>query len=59
MCSLKSEGGLGFRHMKAFNLSLLANLGWRLMHHLESLVSRLLKTKYFLDNFFMEAVAEH
>lgn len=58
MCDPKSEGGLGFRHMKAFNLASLAKLGWRLIRRPNSLVSRLLKCRYFPNSSFMHASAE-
>jgi hypothetical protein len=59
MCTPKSEGGLGFRHMKAFNLSLLAKQEWQLMRHPESLVAQLLKAKYFPTTTFMQPKVEY
>ncbi|XP_019182140.1 PREDICTED: uncharacterized protein LOC109177284 [Ipomoea nil] len=57
LCNPKSKGGLGFRKLHEFNVALLAKQGWRLMIHPESLVSRMLKAKYFPKCDFMEASA--
>ncbi|XP_019179038.1 PREDICTED: uncharacterized protein LOC109174248 [Ipomoea nil] len=55
MCEPKSEGGLGFKRLHEFNLALLAKQGWRLLIHPTSLVSRLLKAKYYPTSDFMGA----
>ncbi|KAL0442468.1 UNVERIFIED_CONTAM: putative mitochondrial protein [Sesamum latifolium] len=47
MCGSKLNGGLGFRNLEAFNLALLGKQLWRLISRPESLVSRVLKAKYF------------
>lgn len=44
----KLAGGLGLRNMQAFNMALLANQGWRILQNPDSLISRVLKKKYFL-----------
>ena len=55
LCTPKSEGGMGFRDLKAFNLALLAKQGWRIMRNPRSLVHKVFKAKYFMDSPFEEA----
>ncbi|XP_019181672.1 PREDICTED: uncharacterized protein LOC109176732 [Ipomoea nil] len=55
LCEAKSRGGLGFKRLHEFNMALLAKQGWRILTNPESLVSRLLKEKYFPRGGFMEA----
>ncbi|XP_041009289.1 uncharacterized mitochondrial protein AtMg00310-like [Juglans microcarpa x Juglans regia] len=43
----KESGGLGFRDFKRFNLALLSRQGWRIIHNPNSLVSMILKQRYF------------
>ncbi|XP_050290016.1 uncharacterized protein LOC126728194 [Quercus robur] len=47
MCESKSNGAMGFKNLKLFNLALLAKQGWRLQVGHDSLVYRVLKAKYF------------
>ena len=54
MCQSKEDGGLGFRSLYEFNLTLLARQGWRLIQNPESLAARLLKAKYFSHNTFWQ-----
>lgn len=54
LCAVKTEGGMGFRDLKAFNLMLLAKQGWRIQRNPSSLVHRVLNEKYFPKCMFKE-----
>lgn len=43
----KEFGGMGFKHLHAFNLSMLGKKGWRLVTNQDTMVSKVLKAKYF------------
>lgn len=49
LCRKKEEGDLAFRYMKAFNLALLAKQMWCLAVNKDSLLSRVLSSKYIPD----------
>jgi hypothetical protein len=51
----KKEGGIGFCDLQLFNKALLARHGWRLLQNPHSLVFRILKSKCFPSNNFLEA----
>ncbi|CAL1408646.1 unnamed protein product [Linum trigynum] len=55
LCAPKSEGGLGFRSFRDFNLALLAKQAWRLLTTPNALWSRLLKGLYFPRGNFLTA----
>lgn len=42
----KSKGGLGFRDLETFNKALIAKQLWRIIEQLDSLASKILKSKY-------------
>lgn len=43
----KSNGGMGFHNLYAFNLAMLGKQGWPIITSPNSLVSRTFKAKYF------------
>ena len=47
ICKSKSEGGMGFRNLQAFNLAMLVKQAWRIMINPNSLIVRIYKAKYF------------
>lgn len=59
MCKPKSEGGMGFKDLRLFNLALLAKQSWRLLTHISSLVHQILKEKYFPHTSMYEAKMGH
>lgn len=55
MCMNKEGGGLGFKDLKKFNLSMLAKQGWRLLNNANPLVTNLMKARYFPNGDFLNA----
>ncbi|KAE8661043.1 hypothetical protein F3Y22_tig00116939pilonHSYRG00032 [Hibiscus syriacus] len=52
LCNLKEDGGLGFRDMAKFNVSILAKQGCRIFMTPTTLVGRLLRAKGLLEKGF-------
>ena len=50
ICIPKTEGGLGFRDLKSFNIALLAKQLWRLVQHPSSLLAKVLKGRCFRNS---------
>ncbi|XP_048501337.1 uncharacterized protein LOC125497714 [Beta vulgaris subsp. vulgaris] len=55
MCSLKCLGGMGFKDLAVFNDALLGRQAWRLINVPHSLLSRVMKAKYFPSCDFIDA----
>jgi hypothetical protein len=55
ICSPRLEGGLGFKRMHEFNLSLVANLGWKLLNTSDCLWVKQLQTKYIKYGDFLSS----
>lgn len=51
----KSEGGMGLRCLKEFNISLLAKMCWQIIHQPDALWVQVLKGLYFPKNDFLFA----
>ena len=51
----KSKGGMGFRDFNYFNKALLAKLCLRLWKSSDSLVSQILRAKYYRNSTILEA----
>ncbi|KAM6569414.1 hypothetical protein CsatB_017399 [Cannabis sativa] len=55
LCSHKSKGGMGFRHLRDFNVAMLAKQGWRLLTRPNSLVAKVFKARYYSNGSFFTA----
>lgn len=55
LCTVKEGGGLEFKRLKDFNVSMLAKQGWRLVTNANPLVTKLMQARYFLDSDFLNA----
>ncbi|XP_060973673.1 uncharacterized mitochondrial protein AtMg00310-like [Cannabis sativa] len=55
LCKYKKSGGMGFRSLHEYNLSLLGKQGWRLLLYQDSLVGPIYKARYFPKCSFLEA----
>ncbi|XP_020889488.1 uncharacterized protein LOC110230528 isoform X2 [Arabidopsis lyrata subsp. lyrata] len=56
---MKQYRGMGFRDLSHFNTALLAKQSWRMLKEPHSLLSRVLKAKYFYKTSLMEAAVGH
>lgn len=50
----KGRGGLGFRDLEAFNLAMLAKQAWRLLKSPDTIIGKMVQSKYFLQTCFLE-----
>lgn len=51
----KSNGGMGFRDFREFNLALLGKQAWRLATQTKTLASKVYKARYFADCHFFDS----
>lgn len=51
----KTIEGLGFKDLVIFNKALLAKQCWRLIQNPDSLISQIIKAKYYLNSSFLES----
>ena len=55
MTESKKVGGMGFRNLIGFNLAMLAKIGYRVLAKPNSMLSIVLRDKYFPNSSFLEA----
>ncbi|XP_058726136.1 uncharacterized protein LOC131597455 [Vicia villosa] len=55
MTSSKSEGGMGFRDFKAFNMAMVAKQGWNIVSKPDTLVARIFKARYFPNSSYLDS----
>lgn len=55
LCTVKEDGGLGFKRLREFNIAMLAKQAWRILNEVNPLVTRLLKARYFPNTSFLNA----
>ncbi|KAG2261177.1 hypothetical protein Bca52824_068256 [Brassica carinata] len=56
MCLPKTEGGMGFRNLFAFNKALLGKQAWRILQNPQSLLSRIYKGRYHRSSTFLQSM---
>lgn len=54
LCRQKKQGGLGFRDIGQFNQALLCKQSWKIWDQPQSLLSRILKGRYFKNGSLLE-----
>jgi len=55
----KIHGGMGFKDLSAFNLSMLGKQGWKFITEPNSLVARIFKARYFPYGSYLKAEIGH
>ena len=55
----KTNGGLGFKDLSAFNLAMLGKQGWKFLTEPQSLVSRIFKARHFPSKSYLDATVGH
>lgn len=55
LCSVKEDGGLGFKKLRQFNVAMLAKQAWRIVNEVNPLVTKVMRARYFAGSNFLEA----
>ncbi|KAL8089279.1 hypothetical protein AgCh_038904 [Apium graveolens] len=55
LCTVKEDGGLGFKSLKSFNVAMLAKQAWRLINNTNPLVTDLMRARYYPESDFLNA----
>jgi len=55
----KSYGGMGFKGLKAFNMAMLGKQAWKILTHLDSLITRIFKARYYPNSDYFAASPAH
>ncbi|KAL2574147.1 hypothetical protein AAZV13_17G170900 [Glycine max] len=55
----KEFGGMGFRNLHIFNLSMLGKQGWRFISHPDVMVTKVFKVEYFSNVNLLDANLGH
>ena len=55
LCRPKAYRGLGFKQLHNFNIAMLSKQGWRLLSNPHTLISKILKARYYPKSSFVEA----
>ncbi|KAL5556376.1 hypothetical protein UlMin_038612 [Ulmus minor] len=59
LCQPKALGGMGFKDLSMFNMAMLGKQLWRILQRPDSLLSRVLKAKYFPHSTIWEVDTTH
>jgi hypothetical protein len=59
MTHAKSQGGMGFRDLRIFNLAMIAKQGWNIMAKPYSLVAKIYKARYFPNSSLFDSKLGH
>lgn len=55
LCSVKEDGGLGFKKLRDFNIAMLAKQAWRIVNDINPLVTSIMRARYFPKSGFLDA----
>lgn len=55
LCEVKEDVGLGFKNLREFNVAMLAKQAWRLVNDCNSVVTALMKARYYPRSNFLNA----